>query len=1048
MWESKFINNKLVVKKIKKPVPLITSGDPEPCLVCPICRTRVTENQPGMVCDRCNAWHHADCLYIDEEEYQELCNSSGEWFCTCCLEVKSNKLSWGNMNGEEEMLLAINNCYDECIKWTKNMFLLPRGKCGTDFIKELTRLVTLFNCKTKWERLSLPLFHIFFPLMLQKPSKTSKAKDHAKYLLQRLEKWKSGDLKSLIVEGKEIQKRLKKAHKKQRESNDKAFCRLMFVGKVGQAMKFINNDDNVVGVHKLTDDIKKILQDKHPAGEDPPTETPEDVLLGDGTDSFVQPVIFEDISAESIKKACMSLHGSGGPTQVDTDAWKHIICSRVYGNVSVELSEALANMAKRLCREQIHPDCLKEFTASRLVPLDKGMDKNGMPGVRPIGVGETIRRIVGKAVMGILKTDIEEVTGPLQTCAGLKSGIEAAVHATRLQWNQESCEAVLQVDAENAFNKLNRKVALHNIKTLCPPLYIFLQNQYQVPSKLIINDGEKQDHIYSEEGCTQGDVASMALYALGVKPLVEKLAKSTDKHKAIQSWYADDSSATGKLEEIKRWWDMLCIEGPKYGYYPKASKTVLILKDISLIPKAKQLFGETEIEFTCDGKRHLGAAIGSENFRTKYVSEKVEKWITDMEELSRIAEDEPQVALSAYTKGISHRWTYLQRTIPDIKELFQPLEDCIRSVFIPALIGRNISDLERQIFSLPVKYGGLGIPNPVQCCEREYTSSQVVTENLTNLIYNQEQDLSNYNREEQLSVLKSLRMAKDKQNQENLDEIMKTADAESKHLKRSLQLNREKGCGSWLTALPLKRFGYALNKVEFRDAIRLRYGWSVPNTPFHCGCGAVNSVDHTLKCMKGGYVAMRHNAMRDLNAEFQREVCRDVVTEPQLIPLNNEIVNGTQAERAAADVSSRGMWSTFERTFFDVQVIHPNCPSYIDTPVEKLYERAEKKKMAKYNSRILQVEKGTFTPLIYSTFGGCGPVADRYHKRLAKLISWKRNEDYAKVVSHMRIKFRFAILRSTLVALRGERGKKTRNVAAVSSTSFNLIPSAMSYECP
>ena len=41
------------------------------------------------------------------------------------------------------------------------------------------------------------------------------------------------------------------------------------------------------------------------------------------------------------------------------------------------------------------------------------------------------------------------------------------------------------------------------------------------------------------------------------------------------------------------------------------------------------------------------------------------------------------------------------------------------------------------------------------------------------------------------------------------------------------------------------------------------------------------------------------------------------------IPFNNEIVNGTQAERAAADVSSRGIWCTFERTFFDVQVIHP-----------------------------------------------------------------------------------------------------------------------------
>ena len=66
---------------------------------------------------------------------------------------------------------------------------------------------------------------------------------------------------------------------------------------------------------------------------------------------------------------------------------------------------------------------------------------------------------------------------------------------------------------------------------------------------------------------------------------------------------------------------------------------------------------------------------------------------------------------------------------------------------------------------------------------------------------------------------------------------------------------------------------------------------------------------------------MRHNALRDLNAEMQREVCKDVVIEPQLLPLDNESVEGTSADRAAPDISSRGMWSTFERTFFDVRVL-------------------------------------------------------------------------------------------------------------------------------
>ena len=63
-------------------------------------------------------------------------------------------------------------------------------------------------------------------------------------------------------------------------------------------------------------------------------------------------------------------------------------------------------MAKKLCREEIHPDTLNEFVANRLIPLDKGEDKQGKPGVRPIGIGEILRRIIGKVVVGNIKEDI------------------------------------------------------------------------------------------------------------------------------------------------------------------------------------------------------------------------------------------------------------------------------------------------------------------------------------------------------------------------------------------------------------------------------------------------------------------------------------------------------------------------------------------------------------------------------------------------------------------------------------------------------------------
>ena len=218
---------------------------------------------------------------------------------------------------------------------------------------------------------------------------------------------------------------------------------------------------------------------------------------------------------------------------------------------------------------------------------------------------------------------------------------------------------------------------------------------------------------------------------------------------------------------------------------------------------------------------------------------------------------------------------------------------------------------------------------------------KAVTQNLADLILQQEQDISFYSHERTLGIIKEVKRAKESYLKEKFAEVLLTL--ENSPLKRCLELNREKGAGSWLTALPLQDHGFCLNKQEFRDAVSLRYGWNIPYTPHFCGCGKKNSIDHTLVCMKGGYVSMRHNALRDLNADFQREVCRDVVIEPRLLPIEyNMEINGTTADRAAPDISSRGIWSTFERTFFDVRVIHPNAPSYKDTIPTALYRTHEK----------------------------------------------------------------------------------------------------------
>ena len=83
-----------------------------------------------------------------------------------------------------------------------------------------------------------------------------------------------------------------------------------------------------------------------------------------------------------------------------------------------------------------------------------------------------------------------------------------------------------------------------------------------------------------------------------------------------------------------------------------------------------------------------------------------------MEELAEIAVNEPPLVYSSFTKAISHRWTCVQRTMPDIDHHFAPLKEVIREKLIPALIGRKVSDTDRRIFVLCVRYAGMRLRNP------------------------------------------------------------------------------------------------------------------------------------------------------------------------------------------------------------------------------------------------------------------------------------------------------------------------------------------------
>lgn len=231
----------------------------------------------------------------------------------------------------------------------------------------------------------------------------------------------------------------------------------------------------------------------------------------------------------------------------------------------------------------------------------------------------------------------------------------------------------------------------------------------------------------------------MAMYALAVRPLIDRLQSSTRTVK--QAWYADDATGIGSCSELRIWWNNLLEHGKGFGYHPNASKTYLVVKDNQL-EKAKKAFAGTNVNITTEGKRHLGAVIGSSEFKDLYVREKVKTWTGEVIQLAKIATTQPHAAYAGFTHGLSSRWTYVQRTIPDIKHLFQPLEDAIHQIFIPSLTGRPpCSKPIRDLLALPVRLGGMGLINPTDMSNINFQASEKMTAPLVEIMLSQDQTI-------------------------------------------------------------------------------------------------------------------------------------------------------------------------------------------------------------------------------------------------------------------------------------------------------------------
>ena len=186
------------------------------------------------------------------------------------------------------------------------------------------------------------------------------------------------------------------------------------------------------------------------------------------------------------------LSGSAGPSGIDSVSMSHWLLK--FGGASTNLRRSVAKFVEWLANDYPPWASYRAMTWSRLVGLDK------CPGVRPIGIGDILRRLFAKVLLIVVGKEATRACGTDQLCCGLEAGIEGGIHHMRSMWdehdNDEEDWRVLLIDAKNAFNEGNRKMMLWVVRHKWPSGARFMFNLYRHQSVLVVRGESKKKQFF------------------------------------------------------------------------------------------------------------------------------------------------------------------------------------------------------------------------------------------------------------------------------------------------------------------------------------------------------------------------------------------------------------------------------------------------------------------------------------------------------------------------------------------------------------------------
>ena len=443
------------------------------------------------------------------------------------------------------------------------------------------------------------------------------------------------------------------------------------------------------GMHELSPSVISTLQQKHPVGEPLPPVPTQDQQDAPKSLCF---------DVDAILRALRGFHKATAPGGSRLRVCHLLDALDIpTGDADGRISKPLTKVCNLLVAGEAPSSVAPWIAGAPLYPLKK---KDG--GVRPIAVGEVLRRLVSRACCAEVKADSFFLSMG-QVGVGVKGGAEAAVQAVRLALEHASDSVTLKVDFENAFNAVDRHAILKELEANFPQLVSWFRFCYSDPA--ILTCQGKVLPFGSSRGVQQGDPLGPFFFSLALCACCLGLKASLSD--CLSVWYLDDGTIVGKKEEVLKAWHIINKEAAMVGLKVNAGKCELFSSAGS---------GSLS-DFPCSIKRCspqgfdlLGSPIGSKEWCNTYIkSKRVDKIAKGLQNLHLI--DDPQVELTLLRSCLGMpKFAFALRSAPapDILEAasdFNALIDATRD----ERFGLSLSPLQKLQLQLPIWMGGSGI---------------------------------------------------------------------------------------------------------------------------------------------------------------------------------------------------------------------------------------------------------------------------------------------------------------------------------------------------